>query len=109
MQVMNQISIQVSSRLYLLGRIYDFSHRFLEIGGLKVLMLKWVMHLTQKKKKKRKKEGKCTHSGWFFQRSAGLLKTYSFIFQWLSWVFFFPRILDILVLFSKTEEFTTVF
>lgn len=54
MQVVNQISIQVSSRLYLLGRIYDFSHRFMEIGGLKVLMLKWVMHLTQKKEEKKK-------------------------------------------------------
>ena len=54
MQVVNQISIQGSSRLYLLGRIYDFSHRFMEIGGLKVLMLKWVMHLTQKKEEKKK-------------------------------------------------------
>lgn len=54
MQVVNQISIQVSSRLYLLGRIYDFSHRFMEIGGLKVLMLKWVMHLTQEKEEKKK-------------------------------------------------------
>ena len=55
MQVVNQISIQVSSRLYLLGRIYDFSHRLMEIGGLKVLMLKWVMHRTQEKKKGKKK------------------------------------------------------
>ena len=54
MQVVNQISIQGSSRLYLLGRIYDFSHRLMEIGGLKVLMLKWVMHLTQKKEEKKK-------------------------------------------------------
>ena len=84
--------------------MYDLSHRFIEIGGLKVLMLKWVML--------------CIHSGRSFGRSTRLLKTYLTYFLWdiflflflFFFLFFWRTILDILVIcFQRRESMTLQF